>query len=114
MLRPEAHGGYLGVSFPLLRLTMQAGRSRTVIALGLAQTLAWASSYYLPAMLAQAMARTLGVGAPDVFAAFSVALVMSALVGSQTGRQLSDAGGRAAGAGRHQPPRCGMPSADGN
>lgn len=69
-------------------------RSTTVIALGLAQTLAWASSYYLPAMLAQPMARSLGVGAPDVFAAFSVALVVSALVGPRAGRWIDQRGGR--------------------
>jgi len=73
---------------------MLPGRSRTVVALGLAQTLAWASSYYLPAMLAQPMARTLGIGAPDVFAAFSVALVVSALVGPRAGRLIDRHGGR--------------------
>ena len=35
----------------------------TVIRLGAAQTLAWASSYYLPAMLAIPMARDLGLPA---------------------------------------------------
>jgi hypothetical protein len=39
--------------------------------LGTAQTLAWASSYYLPAMLADPIARDLGVSAAHVFAAFS-------------------------------------------
>ena len=37
--------------------------------------------YYLPAMLAAPMARDLGVSTPTVFAAFSVALVVSALLG---------------------------------
>ena len=32
-----------------------------VLALGTAQTLAWASSYYVPAVLAAPMARDLGV-----------------------------------------------------
>lgn len=73
---------------------MVARRSSTVIALGTAQTLAWASSYYLPAMLAQPMARTLGIEAPDVFAAFSVALIVSALVGPQAGRLIDQRGGR--------------------
>ena len=36
-----------------------AGRFRVVAALGAAQTLAWASSYYRPAMLAVPMARDL-------------------------------------------------------
>lgn len=43
---------------------MALGRPGTVAALGTAQTLAWASSYYLPAMLAAPMARDLGVSTP--------------------------------------------------
>jgi len=39
-------------------------RVGTVAGLGSAQTLAWASSYYLPAMLAAPMARELGVSPP--------------------------------------------------
>jgi len=49
-------------------------RMRHVCALGVAQTLAWASSYYLPAVLAAPMARDLGVGKATVFAAMSHAL----------------------------------------
>ncbi|MBB2487727.1 MFS transporter [Mitsuaria sp. WAJ17] len=73
---------------------MRQRRSTTVLALGLAQTLAWASSYYLPAMLALPMARALGLAAPDIFAAFSVALVVSALVGPRAGRMIDQQGGR--------------------
>ena len=62
--------------------------------LGTAQTLAWASSYYLPAMLAAPMARDLGVSTPTVFAAFSLALVISALVGPASGRTIDRHGGR--------------------
>jgi predicted MFS family arabinose efflux permease len=69
-------------------------RSSTVVALGLAQTLAWASTYYLPAMLAAPTARDLGVTVPTVFAAFSAALVVSALLGPQAGRALDRFGGR--------------------
>ncbi len=69
-------------------------RWHTVVTLGTAQTLAWASSYYLPAMLAAPMARDLGVATPTVFAAFSVALVISALVGPTTGRMIDLHGGR--------------------
>jgi predicted MFS family arabinose efflux permease len=69
-------------------------RWHTVATLGTAQTLSWASSYYLPAMLAAPMARDLGVSMPTVFAAFSVALVLSALVGPITGRTIDRHGGR--------------------
>lgn len=71
-----------------------ASRTRVVATLGTAQTLAWASSYYLPAVLAVPMARDLGVGTPTVFAAFSAALVISALVGPGAGRVIDHRGGR--------------------
>ena len=69
-------------------------QTRTVACLGLAQTLAWASSYYLPAMLANSMARDLGVSSPLIFAAFSASLVVSALLGPLAGRAIDRFGGR--------------------
>ena len=72
----------------------EPGRVRTVALLGTSQTLAWASSYYLPAMLAAPMARDLGVSTPTAFAAFSVALVVSAFVGPWAGRAIDHRGGR--------------------
>ncbi|WP_395668147.1 MFS transporter [Rhodoferax sp.] len=66
----------------------------TVLKLGSAQTLAWASSYYLPAILGAAMARDLGLGVATVFAAFSVALVVSAILGPRAGRAIDAWGGR--------------------
>lgn len=72
-----------------------APRQRGAVArLGTAQTLAWASSYYLPAMLAEPMARDLGVSTATVFAAFSVALIVSALLGPLAGRAIDTHGGR--------------------
>lgn len=65
-----------------------------VTRLGIAQTLAWASSYYLPAMLAAPMARDLGVSTPTVFAAFSAALITSALLGPYAGHLIDRYGGR--------------------
>jgi predicted MFS family arabinose efflux permease len=65
-----------------------------VAALGTAQTLAWGSTYYLPAMLATPMARDLGIPAPLVFAAFSGALVLSAFVGPSAGHLIDKRGGR--------------------
>jgi len=67
---------------------------RVVLALGTAQTLAWASSYYLPAILAAPMARDLGIAPSWVFGAFSAALVLSALLGPAVGRAIDVRGGR--------------------
>ncbi|MBU1439955.1 MAG: MFS transporter [Gammaproteobacteria bacterium] len=69
-------------------------RVPVIAALGTTQTLAWASSYYLPAMLAAPMAKALGVSTPTVFAAFSFALGVSALLGPYAGRCIDRWGGR--------------------
>jgi predicted MFS family arabinose efflux permease len=69
-------------------------RAGAVASLGTAQTLAWASTYYLPAILAAPMARDLGIPVPMVFAAFSVALIVSALIGPRSGAAIDRLGGR--------------------
>ena len=74
---------------------MQLSQRTLVVArVGITQTLAWASSYYLPAMLAIPMARDLGVSVPTVFAAFSAALIVSALFGPFARRAIDRCGGR--------------------
>ncbi|WOH47128.1 MFS transporter [Bradyrhizobium sp. sBnM-33] len=65
-----------------------------ILALGTTQTLAWASSYYLPAILADPIARDLGISSTWIFAAFSASLVISALIGPRVGRQIDLVGGR--------------------
>jgi MFS family permease len=65
-----------------------------ILALGTTQTLAWASSYYLPAILADPIGRDLGVSSNWIFAAFSASLVISALLGPRVGRQIDLFGGR--------------------
>jgi predicted MFS family arabinose efflux permease len=65
-----------------------------IVALGTTQTLAWASSYYLPAILADPIARDLGISSNWFFAAFSAALVISGLLGPRVGRQIDLFGGR--------------------
>jgi MFS family permease len=62
--------------------------------LGVAQTLAWASSYYLPALLAAPLAGELGLPLDRVLGAFTLALVISALVGPRSGRAIDQLGGR--------------------
>ncbi|MEW6639838.1 MAG: MFS transporter [Pseudomonadota bacterium] len=65
-----------------------------ILALGTTQTLAWASSYYLPAILADPISRDLGIASNWFFATFSAALVVSGLLGPRVGRQIDRVGGR--------------------
>lgn len=65
-----------------------------VASLGTAQTLAWGSTYYLPAILAAPIARDLGVSTSFVYGAFSAGLVLAALLGPIAGRQIDRFGGR--------------------
>ena len=71
-----------------------SGQRAVVARLGTTQTLAWASSYYLPALLAGPMAADLGWSVNQVFGAFTLALVISALVGPRAGRAIDEWGGR--------------------
>ena len=73
---------------------MSPARLSVVMALGTAQTLAWASSYYLPALLAAPMAAELGLPEVAVFAGFSLALLVSAVCGPAAGRLIDRHGGR--------------------
>jgi len=71
-----------------------SSRSSLVVALGITQTLAWASSYYLPAMLAGSIGKDVGTSASVIFGAFSVALLVAAAVGPYAGRLIDRLGGR--------------------
>ena len=73
---------------------MSARQLPIILALGTTQTLAWASSYYLPAILADPIGRDLGVSSNWIFAAFSASLVISAVLGPRIGRQIDLVGGR--------------------
>jgi MFS family permease len=65
-----------------------------VTALGTSQTLAWASSYYLPAILADPIGAGIGLKRSWVFAAFSAALLIAAFAGPRVGRVIDRHGGR--------------------
>ncbi len=71
-----------------------ASNTPLVLRLGTAQTLAWASSYYLPAILARPMAEGAGVSVGTVWTAFSAALLLSAAIGPFAGRAIDRFGGR--------------------
>jgi len=68
--------------------------TRIVLALGVAQTLTWAGTYYLLAVLASPMAAELGLPRPAVFAVFSGALLLTAALGPAVGRAIDTRGGR--------------------
>lgn len=69
-------------------------RGWVVAALGAAQTIGWASSYYIPAVLAAPMAAGFGLSPVWVFGTFSMAMVFSALIGPWAGGRIDRIGGR--------------------
>ncbi len=75
-------------------MTSTARPMTVTLGLGTAQLLAWGSTYYLPAILAVPMARDLGISASYVFAAFSAALIVAAVLGPLVGRRIDFLGGR--------------------
>ena len=70
-------------------------RFLTITILGSTQTLAWASSYYLPAILADDMARDTATSTTWLFASFSASLIISALLGPRAGRLIDRGSGNA-------------------
>ncbi|HEY0294233.1 MAG TPA: MFS transporter [Bordetella sp.] len=69
-------------------------RIGVVVLLGITQTISWASSFYIPGVLAEPMARDLGVTPSTIYAALSFSLMISALLGPHAGRAIDRWGGR--------------------
>ena len=69
-------------------------RAIVVAAIGTAQTLAAASSYYLPAILADPIAQGTDVSRSTVFGIFSGSLLFAAMLGPAVGRAIDRRGGR--------------------
>jgi MFS family permease len=69
-------------------------RAVVVAAIGTAQTLAAASSYYLPAILADPIAEGTDVSRSTVFGIFSGSLLFAAMLGPAVGRAIDRRGGR--------------------
>lgn len=67
---------------------------RATLALGASQLLAWASSYYLLAILAVPMAAQFGIPRVSVYLMFSGSLVVAAVLGPIAGRWVDQRGGR--------------------
>src|SRR5258708_7387980 len=86
---------------------MNRGRATVVAVLGSTQTLAWASSYYVPAILGVPIAAGLGVAPSVFFGAFWASLVFSAAVGGGVGPRV--VGGGAWLLGRALPRRGALP-----
>ncbi|MGC2198526.1 MAG: MFS transporter, partial [Stellaceae bacterium] len=65
-----------------------------VAAIGTTQTLAWGSSYYMPAILADPITAELGVSKSWFFGFFSASLLLQAALGPAIGRTIDRHGGR--------------------
>lgn len=76
------------------RSAWRAKPATRVLALGGAQTVAWASSAYLPAVIAAPVAADLEISPTTVFAAYSFALIVMAMLGPAVGRVIDRRGGR--------------------
>lgn len=76
--------------------TVPISRRRTVVvsALGVTQTLAWASTYYLTAVFAAPVSASLHLARIWFFGVFSAALLLSGLFGPLAGRWIDRYGGR--------------------
>ncbi len=73
---------------------MNTRRAIVIGALGSTQTVAWASSYYLPAILGAPIAASAAPAGHVFFGLFSAALLLSAVVGPSVGRLIDRHGGR--------------------
>jgi MFS family permease len=69
-------------------------RGVVVSTLGITQTLAWGSTYYLPAVFADPISAALNVPRVWFFGIFSASLLLSGLLGPLAGRMIDRHGGR--------------------
>src|SRR5260370_2024141 len=70
-----------------------ADRVAVVAVLGTTQTIAWASSYYMPAILGSPIATALQLPTSVFFGLFSGALLLSGVIGPSVGRLIDRHGG---------------------
>ena len=74
--------------------TAQSTRRTVIAALGVTQILAWGSSYYLPAVLAEPIARDTHWPLTWIVSGLSIGLILSALVSPRVGKAIEHRGGR--------------------
>lgn len=72
---------------------MQA-TTRLSIRLGITQIIGWGSGFYIPAILAVPISRSIGVSTELFFWAFTFSLLLSGLLGPRIGRAIDRFGGR--------------------
>lgn len=75
-------------------MALWSKRAFVVSTLGVTQTLAWASTYYLPAVIADAVAAGTQIPKEWFFGCFSGSLLLSGLLGPAAGRAIDRFGGR--------------------
>lgn len=68
--------------------------TRLTIRLGISQFIGWSSGFYLPAILAVPISKSLGIGTEIFFWAFTLALLVSAFLGPVVGKWIDLLGGR--------------------
>src|ERR1700722_867416 len=78
----------------MAQIALTDRRSVVVSTLGITQTLAWASTYYLTAVFADPISLALGLPKVWFFGIFSAALLLSGLLGPLAGRMIDKHGGR--------------------
>lgn len=66
---------------------------RLTFKLGIPQAIAWASSFYLPGVLAVPMSQELGVTTETYFWAFTLSLLVGGILGPRVGRLIDQKGG---------------------
>jgi len=93
-MRVEARKCTRDANTPHRAHEMSGRQLPVILGLGTTQTLAWASSVYLPAILADPIAQDLSISANWIFGAYSGALVIAGLLGPRIGRQIDRVGGR--------------------
>ena len=69
-------------------------KTRLTIRLGITQIISWGSGFYIPAVLAVPITKSLGISTELFFWAFTLSLLVSGLIGPRIGKAIDKLGGR--------------------